>query len=66
MGDHIIEGKSVKYLLGRQVVNETLCIDYTPAQHHQLAEATKIAVDSAGCIKDIGAEDGSCVRRLYF
>ncbi len=56
MGDHIIEGKPVKCLLDRQVVNETLCIDYTPAQHHQLAEATKVTVDSAGCIKDIGKD----------
>ncbi len=56
MGDHIIEGKPVKRLLDRQVVNETLCIDYTPAQHHQLDEATKVTVDSAGCIKDIGKD----------
>ena len=56
MGDHIIEGKPVKCLLDRQVVNETLCIDYTPAQHHQLDEATKVTVDSAGCIKDIGKD----------
>jgi len=26
-----------------------------------IAEATKAAVDSIGCMKDIGAEDGSCV-----
>ncbi len=56
MGDHIIEGKPVKCLLDRQVINETLCIDYMPAQHHQLDEATKVTVDSAGCIKDIGKD----------
>jgi choline kinase len=44
----------VKRLLDRQTLNETLCVDYTPAQHHQLAEATKVIVDKAGCIKDIG------------
>jgi choline kinase len=54
MGDHLIEEEMVKHLLNRQTFNETLCIDYTPAQHHQLAEATKVAVDGAGCIKGIG------------
>ncbi len=56
MGDHLIERKMIKRLLDRQILNETLCIDYTPYQHHQLAEATKVIVDSAGCIKDIGKE----------
>ena len=54
MGDHVIDGEIVKRLLDRPVINETLCVDYTPAHHHQLAEATKVTVDSAGCIKDIG------------
>ena len=54
MGDHLIDGKIVKRLLDRQTVNETLCVDYTPACHHELAEATKVTVDSTGCIKDIG------------
>ena len=54
MGDHLIERKMVKRLLDRQILSETLCIDYTPSQHHQLAEATKVIVDGAGCIKDIG------------
>jgi len=56
MGDHIIESKAVKRLLDRQAINETLCIDYTPAQHHQLSEATKVTVDIAGCITDIGKD----------
>ncbi len=56
MGDHLIEKTLVKRLLDRQTFNETLCIDYTPAQHHQLDEATKVTVDSAGYIKDIGKE----------
>jgi len=54
MGDHLIDGKIIKRLLDRLVFNETLCIDYTPASHHELAEATKVTVDSTGCIKDIG------------
>jgi len=56
MGDHLIEERIVKRLLDRQTFNETLCIDYTPAQHHELAEATKVTVDSAGYIKDIGKD----------
>jgi len=56
MGDHLIDGEIVKHLLDRQPFNETLCVDYTPAHHHELAEATKVAVDSTGCIKDIGKE----------
>ncbi len=56
MGDHIIDGEIVNRLLDRQVFNETLCVDYTPAHHHEVAEATKVTVDSAGCIKDIGKD----------
>ena len=54
MGDHLIEDKLVKCLLDKQTLNETLCVDYTPAPHHQLAEATKVTVNSVGCIGDIG------------
>jgi len=56
MGDHLINEKLVKRLIDRQTFNETLCIDYTPAHYHQLAEATKVTVDSAGCITDIGKD----------
>jgi len=56
MGDHLIERTLVKRLLDRQTFHETLCIDYTPAWHHQLAEATKVIVDSAGCIREIGKD----------
>ena len=56
MGDHVIDGEIVKRLLDRQVFHETLCVDYAPASHHELAEATKVIVDSAGCIKDIGKD----------
>lgn len=56
MGDHVIDEEIVKRLLDRQVFHETLCIDYTPASYHELAEATKVIVNSAGCIKDIGKD----------
>lgn len=56
MGDHLIKETPIKRLLNRQTFNETLCVDYTPAQYHQLAEATKVIVDSAGCIKNIGKD----------
>ncbi len=56
MGDHLIEEKLVKQLLDGQRYNETLCVDYMPAQHHQIAEATKVAVDGAGCIEAIGKD----------
>jgi len=56
MGDHLIERKMIRRLLDKQILSETLCIDYTPSQHHQLAEATKVIVDSTSCIKDIGKE----------
>lgn len=54
MGDHLIDGEIVERLLNRQVFNETLCVDYAPAHHHELVEATKVTVDGAGCIKNIG------------
>ena len=54
MGDHLIEPELVRRLLNRATFCDTLCIDYTPAKYHQVAEATKVAVDSAGCIKGIG------------
>lgn len=53
MGDHLIEKTLVKCLLDRKTLTDTLCIDYTPAQH-QLGEATKVTVDKAGCITAIG------------
>ena len=56
MVDHLIEDNLVRLLVDRQTGNETLCIDYTPAPHHEVAEATKVSVDSAGCIKAIGKD----------
>ena len=54
MGDHLIERKLVDNLLKSPAISNILCVDYAPAKHHQLGEATKVAVDNAGCIKDIG------------
>jgi len=56
MGDHLIERKLTRRLLNRLTHTETLCVDYTPAKHHVVAEATKVAVDNAGCIKGIGKD----------
>lgn len=54
MGDHLIERTVVKSLLKRATLTDTLCIDFTPASHHQLDEASKVVLDSSGCIKEIG------------
>ncbi len=56
MGDHLIDEKIIKRLLDRPASNETLCIDCTPASHHDLAEATKVTVDNAGRIENIGKD----------
>ena len=56
MGDHLIDETLVKRLVERKSFTETLCIDYTPAQYHQLAEATKVTVAHDDCIKDIGKD----------
>ncbi|MFC1981754.1 sugar phosphate nucleotidyltransferase [Chloroflexota bacterium] len=56
MGDHLIDGEIARRLLDRPVFNETLCIDFTPDHYHIIAEATKVTVDSAGCIKNIGKD----------
>ncbi len=54
MGDHLIERRVVKHLLDRETSADILCIDYTPAKHLQLDEATKVILDSDSCIRDIG------------
>ncbi len=55
MGDHIIEAEMVRRLLDRQNLTETLCVDYAPASHHRIDEATKVTIDT-GCIQDIGKD----------
>ncbi len=54
MGDHIIETEMVRRLLDRHLT-EALCVDYAPASHHQIDEATKVTID-ADCIQDIGKD----------
>lgn len=54
MGDHIIDQELVKRLLHQETIEDTLCVDYTPSQSLQLDEATQVALDDDGCIKDIG------------
>jgi glucose-1-phosphate thymidylyltransferase len=56
MGDHIIESSFVSRLLNIALVKETLCVDFAPGSHHELTEATKVVVDEAKCIRDIGKE----------
>ena len=56
MGDHLIERKLVDNLLKSPAISNILCVDYAPAKHHQVDEATKVTVDSDGCIKDIGKD----------
>ncbi|MBA7588804.1 Bifunctional IPC transferase and DIPP synthase [subsurface metagenome] len=56
MGDHLIDGRIVKRLLDRQNFNETLCVDFAPADRLDFAEATKVVVDSSGYITHIGKE----------
>jgi len=56
MGDHIIEPDFVRRVMDRAPSAETLCVDFAPGEHHQLAESTKVLVDGSGCIKHIGKE----------
>ena len=54
MGDHIIEPEIVSRLVNKSPIAETLCVDFSPAEQHDLAEATKVVVDSTGGITCIG------------
>lgn len=56
MGDHIIEPNLIARLLEKASPSETLCVDFVPMEHHQVAEATKVGLDSAGCICNIGKD----------
>lgn len=56
MGDHIIEPRMVSRLLQSSLITETLCVDFAPAEWHDLAEATNVVVDSFGYIRHIGKE----------
>ncbi len=54
MGDHVIKHELIRRLLDKKIINETLCVDYTPTSYHQIDEATKVSIDKTGCITDIG------------
>ncbi len=54
MGDHIIEPEMVSRLVDKSSIAETLCVDSVPAERHDLAEATKVVVDTSGDITRIG------------
>ena len=54
MGDHIIDQRVIQRLVGSRIVTNTLCIEYKPAQAHDIEEATKVALNNDGSIKDIG------------
>jgi len=56
MGDHIIETNIVWRLLSTKVITDTLCVEYRPALHHNIEEATKVALFEEGGIRDIGKE----------
>jgi len=56
MGDHMVESGIVSHLLAKPTFADTLCVDFTPAAQHDLTEATKVVVDSTGCIRYIGKE----------
>ena len=56
MGDHIIAPGFVCRLLDKAPSAETLCVDFAPGEHHQLAESTKVIVDDSGYIEHIGKE----------
>ena len=56
MGDHLIEPALVKHLLEMPNLTDTLCIDRTPEEHHELDEANKLVLDDNGCIGAIGKD----------
>ncbi len=56
MGDHVVEPGLVSRLQDKSPAAETLCVDFAPAGHHQQAEATKVLLDSNGCIERIGKD----------
>lgn len=56
MGDHLIETNIIWRLLSTEVINDTLCVEYRPIPHHNIEEATKVALFEDGGIRDIGKE----------
>lgn len=56
MGDHMIEAEMVRRLISNPTMSSTLCVDYRPAAHHEIDEATKVSVSENGCIRSIGKQ----------
>lgn len=56
MGDHLIETKIIRRLLSTRVITDTLCIDFQPTSHHNIEEATKVALFEDGGIREIGKD----------
>jgi CDP-L-myo-inositol myo-inositolphosphotransferase len=56
MGDHLVEERLIRRLVAARPRGETLCIDRSPAAHHDIDEATKVKLDDAGCIAAIGKD----------
>ena len=56
MADHLIERTLVERLLNKATLGNTLCVDRTPGEHHELDEANKVILNSAGCIRDVGKD----------
>ncbi len=56
MGDHLIEAGMVSRLMETRPDGETLCVDFRPAGHHDVEEATKVAIDGTGRIMAIGKD----------
>ncbi len=46
----------VRRLISDPPRNSTLCVDYRPADHHEIDEATKVSVNESGCITSIGKQ----------
>lgn len=53
MGDHAVEQDFIARV-SSVPDGETLCVDHTPGPHHDISEATKVRLDSEGCITAIG------------
>jgi len=56
MADHVIEQGLVKRLVENGPTEETLCVDHSPGEYLNIDEATKVALDGDGCIKNIGKD----------
>ncbi len=56
MGDHLMQPDYVARFMDGAPCREALGVDFRPGDHHVVDEATKVQVDGAGHIRDIGKE----------